>query len=327
GGHSLLATRLIGRIRTALDVDLPITAVFEAPTVARLAEHIDAAASGGRPALRPAPRPDALPLSYAQRRLWFLHRLEGPSATYNVPLALHLSGELDHDALRAAFGDLLARHESLRTVFHETAAGTPHQVARDLGDLPDLSSVFSVVRTGPDDVRRLLHEATRHAFDITTELPLRATLFHVKPNEHVLLLLLHHIAGDGWSAAPLARDLAEAYDARRKGAAPQWSSLPVQYADYTLWQRDLLGDPQDPDSVHSRQLAYWTDQLKGLPEEIALPYDRPRPRRATYRGDAFGLELPAALHADLHTLARDTGTSLFMIVQAGLAALLTRLGA
>ncbi|MEN2421893.1 amino acid adenylation domain-containing protein [Streptomyces rimosus] len=327
GGHSLLATRLIGRIRTALDVDLPITAVFEAPTVARLAEHIDAAASGGRPALRPAPRPDALPLSYAQRRLWFLHRLEGPSATYNVPLALHLSGELDHDALRAAFGDLLARHESLRTVFHETAAGTPHQVVRDLGDLPDLSSVFSVVRTGPDDVRRLLHEATRHAFDIATELPLRATLFHVKPHEHVLLLLLHHIAGDGWSAAPLARDLAEAYDARRKGAAPQWSPLPVQYADYTLWQHDLLGDPQDPDSVQSRQLAYWTDQLKDLPEEIALPYDRPRPRRATYRGDAFGLELPAALHADLHTLARDTGTSLFMIVQAGLAALLTRLGA
>ncbi|MEU2791084.1 amino acid adenylation domain-containing protein [Streptomyces sp. NPDC007100] len=327
GGHSLLATRLIGRIRTALDVELPITAVFEAPTIARLAEHVDAAAAAGRPALRAAPRPDALPLSYAQRRLWFLHRLEGPGATYNVPLALHLSGELDHDALRAALGDLLARHESLRTVFHETATGTPRQVVRDPGDLPGTSSVCSVVETGPGDVRRLLHEATRHAFDIATELPLRATLFAVGPDEHVLLLVLHHIAGDGWSMAPLSRDLAAAYDARRQGAAPQWSPLPVQYADYTLWQRDFLGDPQDPGSVQAKQLAYWTQQLRGLPEEIALPYDRPRPRRATYRGDAFGLELPAGLHERLHALARDTGTSLFMIVQAGLAALLTRLGA
>ncbi|MFD7668718.1 amino acid adenylation domain-containing protein, partial [Streptomyces sp. NPDC059788] len=327
GGHSLLATRLIGRIRTALGVDLPITAVFEAPTVAALAEHVDAAASGGRPALRPLPRPDALPLSYAQRRLWFLHRLEGPSATYNVPTALHLSGELDHDALRAALGDLLARHESLRTVFHETATGTPCQVVRDLGDLSGLPPVFSVVRTNPDEVRRLVREATCHAFDIATELPLRVTLFRTGPEEHVLLLLLHHIAGDGWSAAPLSRDLAQAYDARRRGTAPQWAPLPVQYADYTLWQRDFLGDPQDPASVQARELAYWTRQLDGIPEEIALPYDRPRPRRATYRGDALDLELPAALHENLHALARDTGTSLFMIVQAGLAALLTRLGA
>ncbi|MFH8348636.1 amino acid adenylation domain-containing protein [Streptomyces sp. NPDC018045] len=327
GGHSLLATRLIGRIRTALDVDLPITAVFEAPTVAALAEHVDAAASGGRPALRPRPRPDVLPLSYAQHRLWFLHRLEGPSATYNVPLALHLSGELDHDALRAALGDLLARHESLRTVFHETATGTPRQVVRAVDDLAGLPPVLTVVHTGPDDVRRLLDEATRHAFDIATELPLRATLFRTGPDEHVLLLLLHHIAGDGWSSAPLSRDLAAAYEARRAGRAPRWKPLPVQYADYTLWQRDHLGDPRDPASVQARELAYWTRQLSGIPEEIALPYDRPRPRRATYRGAALGLDLPAGLHAELHALARDTGTSLFMIVQAGLAALLTRLGA
>nr|WP_274535867.1 non-ribosomal peptide synthetase [Streptomyces sp. CB02923] len=327
GGHSLLATRLIGRIRTALDVELPITAVFEAPTVAALAGHVDAAASGGRPALRPLPRPDALPLSYAQHRLWFLHRLEGPSATYNVPLALHLSGALDHDALRAALDDLLARHESLRTVFHETATGTPRQVVLGPGELSGLPSVFSVVRTGPGDVRRLVREATRHAFDIAAELPLRATLFETGPDEHVLLLVLHHIAGDGWSSAPLSRDLAAAYDARRQGMAPQWAPLPVQYADYTLWQRDVLGDPHDAASVQARELAYWTRQLTGIPEEIALPYDRPRPRRATYRGDALELELPAGLHASLHALARDTGTSLFMIVQAGLAALLTRLGA
>ncbi|MEU7185259.1 amino acid adenylation domain-containing protein [Streptomyces sp. NPDC045369] len=327
GGHSLLATRLIGRIRTSLDVDLPITAVFEAPTVAALAGHVDAAASGGRPALRPVPRPDVLPLSYAQRRLWFLHRLEGPSATYNVPTALHLSGELDHEALRAALGDLLARHESLRTVFHETADGTPHQVVLGPDDVAGMPSVLSVVRTGPDDVRRLLREATRHTFDIAAELPLRATLFRAGPDEHVLLLLLHHIAGDGWSSAPLSRDLAAAYDARRQGRAPQWAPLPVQYADYTLWQRDFLGDPRDPSSVQARELDYWKRQLSGLPEEIALPYDRPRPRHATYRGDALDLTLSAALHANLYALARDTGTSLFMIVQAGLAALLTRLGA
>ncbi|MDN0196790.1 non-ribosomal peptide synthetase, partial [Streptomyces sp. S.PNR 29] len=323
GGHSLLATRLISRIRTVLGVELPIAVLFEAPTVAGVAEWLRTADAGVRPALVPAVRPEVVPLSFAQRRLWFLHRLEGPSATYNIPLALHLSGAVDVAALRAALGDLVARHESLRTVFHETS-GEPQQVILDPEAVPDL---LSTVETDSDELNTQLRRAARHAFDLTAEPPLRATLFVVEPDAYVLLLLLHHIAGDGWSAAPLSRDLATAYEARCQGRTPGWAPLPVQYADYTLWQRDVLGDFTDPDSLYARQLAYWKARLDGIPEEIALPFDRPRPQRATYRGDALPVELPAESHRRLRELARDTGTSVFMVLQAGLAALLTRLGA
>ncbi|NEY36673.1 amino acid adenylation domain-containing protein, partial [Streptomyces sp. PRKS01-65] len=323
GGHSLLATRLISRIRAVLGVEVPIAVFFETPTVAGLAEWLRTAEAGVRPALVRAARPEVLPLSYAQRRLWFLHRLEGPSATYNIPLALRLSGELDVAALRAALTDLVARHESLRTVFHETS-GEPHQVVLDPGAVPGL---LHTVDTHPEELGAHLERAAGHAFDLAAEPPLKATLFTAGPDEHVLLLLLHHIAGDGWSMAPLSRDLATAYEARRRGRAPQWEPLPVQYADYTLWQRDVLGDPDDPGSRYARQLAYWKQRLDGIPEEIALPFDRPRPQRATYRGGTLPVELSAALHQRLRDLAQDTGTSLFMVVQAGLAALLTRLGA
>ncbi|WP_030025367.1 non-ribosomal peptide synthetase, partial [Streptomyces monomycini] len=323
GGHSLMATRLISRIRTALNVELPIGALFEAPTVAALVQRLDSATAQARPPVKPAVRPDTVPLSYAQRRLWFLHRLEGPSPTYNIPLALRFSGKLDHDALRAALGDLVARHESLRTVFPRRARAAqqiilPPDSGRDL---------LTAIEVEPGDLAPALHEAARHCFDITTEHPLRATLFSTGPTDHVLLLLLHHIAGDGWSMAPLSRDLAAAYDARSAGEDPQWSPLPVQYADYSLWQQDFLGDPADPDSTYNRQLAFWRGQLAGLPAEIPLPLDRPRPDVTTYRGDMFPIRLPADLHQGLHSLAGDTGTSLYMVVQAGLATLLTHLGA
>ncbi|MGW7557786.1 condensation domain-containing protein, partial [Streptomyces rimosus] len=324
GGHSLMATRLISRIRTALNVELPIGALFEAPTVAALAQRIDSATARPRPPVKPAARPDApIPLSYAQRRLWFLHRLEGPSPTYNIPLALRFSGTLDPEALRAAIGDLVARHESLRTVFPRRARAAqqiilPPDSGRDL---------LTVAELAPDDLAPALGKAARHPFDITTEHPLKATLFTTGPTDHVLLLLLHHIAGDGWSMAPLSRDLAAAYDARSAGEEPQWTPLPVQYADYTLWQQQFLGDPTDPDSTYSRQLAYWRTQLADLPAEIPLPLDHPRPEATTYQGDMFPLQVPADLHQGLHALAGDTGTSLYMVVQAGLAALLTHLGA
>src|SRR5580700_6568646 len=322
GGHSLLATRLISRIRATLDVEIAIRSLFEAPSVEALAKRLDDG-EGARPALVRVPRPNEIPLSFAQRRLWFLDRLEGPSATYTVPMAVRLTGTLDTAALEAALGDVVERHESLRTVFPETG-GIPRQVileASAAGPRLEVESVSEAALAGA------LAGAARHGFDLSAQPPLRAHLFVLGDNEHVLLLLLHHIAGDGWSMAPLWRDLAGAYAARLEGKAPQLPALPVQYADYTLWQHEVLGREDDADSAISRQLGFWTSSLKDLPDQIELPSDRPRPAVASHRGDSIGLHIGADLHRGLLALARDGQASLFMVLQAALAALLTRLGA
>ncbi|WP_435823433.1 amino acid adenylation domain-containing protein, partial [Kitasatospora aureofaciens] len=322
GGHSLLATRLAARVRSVLGVELGLRALFQSPTVAGLAGVL---ASGGsaRPALTARERPEAVPLSFAQRRLWFLHRMDGSAATYHIPLALQLTGTLDRAALDEALADVVARHESLRTVFPEVG-GVPCQRILDPAEARPRARLVEVLRT---DLHERLAESARRPFDLAAETPLRAELFAVAPDEHVLLLVMHHIAGDGWSTGPLARDLAEAYAARSEGSAPSWSNLTVQYADYTLWQRDLLGDATDPKSRFTEQLDYWKRQLSDLPELLQLPADRPRPAVAGWYGDHVGLELGPELHAALAELARRTGTSLFMVLQAALAALYTRLGA
>ncbi|WP_275409177.1 condensation domain-containing protein, partial [Paractinoplanes brasiliensis] len=263
-----------------------------------------------------------IPLSFAQRRLWFLHQLEGPSPTYNIPTALRISGKLDRDALDAALGDVVERHESLRTLF-AAAADTAHQVVQDVGARPRLT----VVGTCEDEVGDRLAEATGFAFDLTADLPIRATLFDLGADEHVLLLLVHHVAGDGWSQPLLVRDLLTAYAARGAGQEPQWEPLPVQYADYTLWQREVLGAEDDPDSLISRQLRYWSTALAGLPEELNLPVDRTRPTVPSYRGDTVTFSVPADVHTRLAELARARQVSVFMVVQAALAVLLSRLGA
>nr|WNA11484.1 nonribosomal peptide synthetase [Kitasatospora sp.] len=320
GGHSLLATRLIARIRAALGVELGLRTLFEARTAAAVAARLDLAGPA-RLALTKHQLPDVVPLSFAQRRLWFLHKMEGPSATYNIPLALRLTGELDRDALRAALGDLVARHESLRTVFPE-ADGTPYQRVLDTVTIePGRTATTEADLTG-----RLLR-AARHPFDLAVEPPLRADLFELSTQEHVLLLVVHHIAGDGWSLGPLATDLARAYTARAEGHTPDWTPLPVQYADYTLWQNELLGDQNDPDSLFTTQIDYWTKTLKGLPDQLTLPTDRPRPTVMTYRGDYITVDIDPDLHRRLADVARNAGASLFMVLQAGLAALLNRLGA
>ncbi|SNS45136.1 non-ribosomal peptide synthetase, partial [Actinomadura mexicana] len=321
GGDSLKATRVVARARAALDVELPVRALFEAPTVAGLAEYIASAGDAGRPALRAAERPVPLPVSYAQERLWFLNRLEGLTATYNMPIPLRLTGAVDPAAMRDALRDVVARHEPLRTLFAD-ADGEPHQVII----APDEADPRLTVGEPADLRAALLADATR-GFDLANELPVRAHLYRLGEDEHLLLIVLHHIAGDGWSMAPLARDVITAYLARRDGGAPGWAPLPVQYADYALWQRALLGDERDRASLAARQIAYWKDALAGLPDQIRLPHDRPRPDRASYRGGQVAFEVPAELADGLRALARDHQVSVFMVLQAALAALLTRLGA
>ncbi|MET7410708.1 condensation domain-containing protein, partial [Streptomyces parvulus] len=216
GGHSLLATRLIAQIRVTFGVELELRALFEGPTPAAVAELLDTAAPG-RLALSVRRRPEVMPLSFAQRRLWFIHKMEGPSATYNIPLALRLRGELDRDALRAALGDVVGRHESLRTVFPESEGVPCQQVLSPEAAVPHLAVHLTAEAGLPD----ALESAARYAFDLATETPLRADLFELSAQEYVLLLVVHHIAGDGWSLGPLASDLTRAYTARVEGREPE----------------------------------------------------------------------------------------------------------
>ncbi|MEV6986110.1 amino acid adenylation domain-containing protein [Sphaerisporangium sp. NPDC051017] len=327
GGHSLLATRLAGEIRDKLNAEIPIRHLFEAPTVAELAARIGSGPQAGeaRLALVRRERPERVPLSFAQWRLWFLHRLEGPGATYNMPWALRLRGDLDVEALRAALEDVVARHESLRTVFAEHE-GVPYQKVLPIGAYGPVLEP-GVRELSEAGVPAALDEAARHAFDLAEEIPLRGRLWRLAPDDHVLTVVFHHIVTDAWSFAPLSRDLVTAYEARRSGTAPGWADLPVQYADYALWQRELLGDEHEPGSRFARQLAYWREHLSGLPERLRLPTDRPRPPVATHRGDLATFRWDAELHDGLLRLARESGASLFMVLQAGLAALLSRLGA
>ena len=326
GGHSLLITRLVARIRALFGVELTQRAVFDAPTAAGLAcllTQAGAASAAPRPALSARTRPDRIPLSFAQRRLWFLWQLEGPSHTYNVPAAIRLTGDLDIRALTWALSDVIGRHEALRTVF-PSAGGEPHQRILNLEEADWSLPVTAVA--GPA-VPAAVADATAHGFDLSSEIPIRTRLLETGPGEHVLVVVIHHIAADGWSMRPLARDIAAAYHTRRAGQEPDWAPLPVQYADYALWQRDLLGDDDDPDSLVSRQIGYWREALAGAPDELPLPADRTRPAVPSYQAHAARLDIPAAIHQRLAVLARSHGVTLFMALQAGLAVLLSRLGA
>ncbi|GAA2736233.1 amino acid adenylation domain-containing protein [Actinocorallia aurantiaca] len=321
GGHSLLAVRLVARIRAALGVEIGVRDVFQAPTVAGLDARIgERAGVAPRPGPTPVDRSGPLPLSFAQRRLWFANELEGPGRSYNIPVVLKLDRPVDPGVLEAALGDVLERHEVLRSVFTVVDGESYQRV------LPHARPEVAVLRPEPDELWPLLDALTGHVFAVGSELPLKAALVEAEEGQ-VLVLVLHHIAGDGWSTGRLLSDLGEAYAARAAGRAPGWTPLPVQYGDYAVWQRGLLGDPADPGSLAARRLEFWRDTLDGAPPVLELPADRPRPADPGHRGGHVPFALDSGTRDALARIAADTGATLFMVFQAAFAAVLSRLGA
>ncbi|WP_139801931.1 amino acid adenylation domain-containing protein, partial [Mycobacterium angelicum] len=325
GGDSLLAMRVIAAINTGLDARISVRTLFEAPSVAELAPRIDADAARLEP-LKPQPRPAVIPLSFAQSRLWFIDQFQGPSPVYNMVVAVRLSGQLDADALGAALSDVVGRHEALRTVF-PAVEGIPQQVVVPAERAGSGWQVIDAAGWPESQLAEAISAVVRRPFDLATETPLRATLFRIAADQHVLVAALHHIAADGWSVTPLSRDLGVAYASRRAGAAPGWAELPVQYVDYALWQRAQFGDLTDGHGPIAAQLAYWEDALAGMPERLVLPTDRPYPPVADYRGATVAVDWPAQLQQHVARLAGEHNATSFMVIQAALAALLAKISA
>ncbi|MEW5930744.1 MAG: amino acid adenylation domain-containing protein, partial [Gemmatimonadota bacterium] len=325
GGHSLLATRVATRVQEALGVEMPLRALFEAPTVAALAERLEAAGPGAGTAAPPlvrVPRGGPLPASFAQQRLWFVDRLHPGGAAYNLPFALRLRGAVDPRALRAALTGIAARHETLRTTFAEVDGGavqvigpaSPVRVpAADLRALP------AEAREG--EARRLVAAESARPFDLERGPLLRALLVRLDRAEWALCVVVHHVAGDGWSTAVLVREVSELYSAFVEGRAPALPELPVQYADYAVWQRKLLSG-----EALERQLAWWRRELEGAPAALELPHDRARPAAAVAEapGGTRRTLLAPETTAALRALARGEGATLFMTLLAAWQLLLAR---
>ena len=328
GGHSLVATKLVTAIRSECGVEVGIRDIFELATVGRLAERVDQLRSGqvtrSRPKLIATSHDEPLPLSASQLRTWFAYRVEGPSPVNNIPFAARLTGPWDVEALIAAVGDIVARHEILRTTYLEID-GVPYQVLAPVSDIP----VRRATGDGDEWLQSQLKMERRHCFELDHELPFRVALLRTAnaTQDHVLSLVVHHIAADHWSAGVLFTDLMTAYRARRAGEAPSWAPLRVQYADYAAWQGALLSDSSGQESPVARaQREYWIRQLEGLPEDTGLRPDLPRPPVPSGDGEAVEFRVGAATRAKLAERCRELGLTEFMLLQAAVAVVLHKAG-
>ncbi|MFL5653190.1 MAG: amino acid adenylation domain-containing protein, partial [Ktedonobacteraceae bacterium] len=323
GGHSLLATQLISRVRSMLQVEIPVRGLFEAPTVAGLAKYVEEGLRSERgakaPPLVPVSRGQALPLSFAQQRLWFLDQLEPGSSAYNIPHAARLSGKLDARALEQSIQEIVRRHENLRTTF-STHEGQPVQVIGPAGrfhlSVVDLSKLPSERREA--EARQLGKQGARQPFDLAHGPLLRTILLRLGENEHVLLLTTHHIISDGWSNGVFVRELAILYNAFMQGQPSPLPELPLQYADFAAWQRRWLQG-----EVLESQVRYWTERLQGI-TPLELPTDHPRPAVQTFRGAIQSFLLPVSLSEELQRLSQREGVTLFMTLLAAFQVLLAR---
>ncbi|MET0645248.1 MAG: amino acid adenylation domain-containing protein, partial [Pyrinomonadaceae bacterium] len=325
GGHSLLATRVISRVREAFRVELPLRALFEAPTLGGLSGRVESLLRSGAGRdedlpLAPRQRGEAAPLSFAQQRLWFLDQLTPGSNAYNIPVGFQLSGTLNALALGQALSEVVRRHEALRTNF-VSVDGSPVQVVAESSPfaLPvvDLSKLDAPARE--EAVRRLAAEDARRPFDLTQDSLLRARLLRLEDDEHALLAVMHHIVSDGWSMEVLVREVRELYMAYTAGGPSPLAELPVQYADYADWQRERL----EGEGLEA-ELAYWREQLRGAPAALDLPTDRPRPPALSLKGDAVRFDVPAETAERLRGLCREEGATLFMALLASFQLFLWR---
>jgi hypothetical protein len=322
GAHSLLATQVVSRVRRVFRVEIPLRAMFETPTVAGLAEKIEQARRAGgddnAPPLVPVAREGSLPLSFAQQRLWFFSQLEPESPFYNVPRTVRLRGKLDVKALESSLNQIVARHEVLRTTF-DSVGDEPVQVIS-----PELHLAISIfdLRQLPeeereDEAQRLAREEAQRPFDLARGPLLRPALLRLADDHHVLLLTMHHIVSDGWSANLLFQELESLYNAAVAGKPSPLAPLPVQYADYAVWQRKWLQG-----EVLEQQMNYWRRQLQGVPAQMKIPTDRPRPATQSFRGDKLTVNYPRETAEQLKSLSRQNGATLFMTLLSAFEVLL-----
>ncbi|HEX9940916.1 MAG TPA: condensation domain-containing protein, partial [Thermoanaerobaculia bacterium] len=325
GGHSLLATQLISRLRQSFGVELPLRRLFEISTIEGLATELEQFGAGFRSSSERALRStadaeDLRPLSFAQERLWFLDRFEPGSPLYNIPMAARLLGGLDVAALAAAAGEIVRRHQALRTIFAEIE-GRPVQRTAPWAPFPlpvvDLSALLMEARN--PTAKGLMREEVRIPFDLTSGLLIRGVLIRLGADEHAFVLSFHHIAGDGWSSEVFLREMSALYGAAILGQPSPLPELAMQYADFAVWQREWLRG-----EVLESQLAWWRSALAGLPPALDLPTDRPRPAVRSVRGACLPISLTGHLADSVRWAAQREGITPFMVLLAGFQALLSR---